>query len=62
MNATDGVFLTDRIFDTHEEALNYITKWRNDFRKIQSYYLTSCRERIPLENVNFQIKPTTDYL
>lgn len=60
-NNTDGIYLTDKIFDTQEQASNYITKWRIDFRKVQSYYLTGRWEKIPLEDVNFQIKSTTDY-
>lgn len=55
MNVTDGVFLTDNLFETRALAREYINKWIIGFKKMQPYYLTGDRRKIDVYDVEFKV-------
>ena len=60
-NHTDGIpGPGGHIFDTEEEANEFITSWREIMKDGQGYYLTSNMERIPVEEVELEIQPFED--
>ncbi len=56
-NTTDGFFATQNEFPTVQEAKNWITEFRNQYRK-QGYYSTSDRTRISPDEIDLTILPT----
>jgi hypothetical protein len=54
-NATDGISATYRTFRKIETAKKWIDNKRHSFKTIQGYYLTSRRERIEPNDINYII-------
>lgn len=55
MNNTDGFPFCPRRFYSERTAQKAIDKWRAQMEKLQGYYLTSRRERIPVSEVELEI-------
>lgn len=53
-NATDGIYASPNKH-TQEQAEEWISSFRENMKKAQGYYLTSYRERIPVEEVEFDL-------
>ena len=57
-NVTDGLPATEEWFKTPEEAKQFIKEFRQRYKDLQGYYLTSDRKRIDPDEIRLKIKGT----
>lgn len=55
-NHTDGFPAASFLFDTKDQAKQWISSWRTSISEIQGYYLTSTHERISPHDVAMRIQ------
>jgi hypothetical protein len=54
-NKTDGIIASQNTFPTKKKAESWIKTFKAGIKKVQGYYFTSSRERIPVYAVEFEI-------